>query len=95
MKGQNQFMEETAPTGYVAIIPAAGAGTRLPNRELSKELMPYAVSDRAEKPVISHLLNCFGQAGVDDTVVVLREDKTDIKNYLLGPEWSGRRSISQ
>jgi glucose-1-phosphate thymidylyltransferase len=91
MKGQNHVMEETVPSGYVAVIPAAGAGTRLPDRELSKELMPYASPDRAQKPVISHLLQCFSRAGVDDTVVVLRDDKTDIVDYLAGSEWSGKR----
>jgi glucose-1-phosphate thymidylyltransferase len=91
MKGQNQFMEGTTPSRYVAVIPAAGAGTRLPDRELSKELMPYSSPDRAEKPVISHLLQCLQRAGVDDVVIVLRDDKTDIVEYLTSPAWSGGR----
>ena len=91
MKGQNHVMEEPAPSGYVAVIPAAGAGTRLPDRELSKELMPFSSPGRAEKPVISHLLHCLGRAGVNDTIVVLRDDKTDIAEYLAGPEWCASR----
>ncbi len=91
MRGQNHVMEESVPSGYVAVIPAAGAGTRLPDRELSKELMPYSSPETNAKPVISHLLHCLGRAGVHDTVIVLRDDKTDIVDYLSGPEWSNKR----
>lgn len=91
MKGQNHVTEESRPTGYVAVIPAAGAGTRLPDRELSKELMPYGQPETGEEPVISHLLRCLGRAEIDDMIIVLRDDKTDIADYLAGTEWSDKR----
>jgi len=90
MKGQNHVMEESVRSGYVAVIPAAGAGTRLPDRELSKELMPYLSPDQVAKPVISHLLHSLGRANVDDTIVVLRDNKQDIVEYLAGPEWGNK-----
>jgi glucose-1-phosphate thymidylyltransferase len=86
MKGQNHVMEDSSPSEYVAVIPAAGAGTRLPDRELSKELLPYGSAEAGQKPVISHLVACLGQADIDDMIVVLRDDKTDIVDYLRGPE---------
>ena len=91
MKGQNHVIEESPPSAYVAVIPAAGAGTRLPDRELSKELMPYGGPETGGKPVISHLLRCLGQAEIDDMIIVMRDDKTDIADYLAGTEWSGKR----
>jgi glucose-1-phosphate thymidylyltransferase len=53
--------------------------------------MPYGRPEAGEKPVISHLLRCLGQAEIDDMIIVLRDDKTDIADYLAGPEWSGKR----
>lgn len=91
MKGQNYVMEESRPSGYVAVVPAAGAGTRLPDRELSKELMPFGRPETGGKPVISHLLRCLEQAEIDDMIIVLRDDKTDIADYLAGTEWSEKR----
>jgi glucose-1-phosphate thymidylyltransferase len=91
MKGQNHVIEESPPSAYVAVIPAAGAGTRLPGRELSKELMRYGRPETGGKPVISHLLRCLGQAEIDDMIIVMRDDKTDIADYLAGTEWSGKR----
>ena len=43
------------------------------------------------KPVISHLLRCLGKAKIDEMIVVLRDAKTDIADYLAGAEWSGYR----
>ncbi len=91
MKGRNHVIEESPPSAYVAVIPAAGAGTRLPDRELSKELMPYGGPGTGREAVISHLLRCLGQAEIDDMIIVLRDDKTDIADYLAGTEWSGKR----
>jgi glucose-1-phosphate thymidylyltransferase len=91
MKGRNQVIEESPPSAYVAVIPAAGAGTRLPDRELSKELIPFGGPGTGREPVISHLLRCLGQAEIDDMIIVLRDDKTDIADYLAGTEWSGKR----
>ena len=87
MKGQNHVTAESPPAGYVGVIPAAGAGTRLPDRELSKELMPYGRPGTGRKPVISHLLLCLGLADIDDMIIVLRDDKTDIADYLASPIW--------
>lgn len=87
MKGQHHVIEESLPSAYVAVIPAAGAGTRLPDRELSKELMPYGRPGTGGEPVISHLLRCLGQAEIDDMIIVLRDDKTDIAEYLASPKW--------
>ena len=86
MKGQNHVMEDSPRSEYVAVIPAAGAGTRLPDRELSKELLPYGSPETGRKPVISHLVECLGQAHINDMIVVLRNDKTDIVDYFRGPE---------
>lgn len=91
MKGQNHITEESGPSGYVAVIPAAGAGTRLPDRELSKELMPYGNAETDGKPVISYLLHCLGRAEIDDMIIVLRDDKTDIADYLAASEWQDKR----
>ena len=91
MKGRNHVMEDSRPSEYVAVIPAAGAGTRLPDRELSKELMPFGRPETGGKPVISHLLRCLEQADIDDMIIVMRDDKTDIADYLAGTEWSDKR----
>lgn len=91
MAEQNQVTEESLPSGYVAVIPAAGAGTRLPGRELSKELLPFGPPQAGSKPVISHLLRCLGLAAIDDLIIVVRDDKKDIMDYVAGPEWSNKR----
>jgi len=61
----------------------------LPDRELSKELMPFGRPGTGREPVISHLLRCLGQADIDDMIIVLRDDKTDIADYLANPKWGG------
>lgn len=91
MAEQNQVTEESSLSGYVAVIPAAGAGTRLPDRELSKELLPFGPPQAGSKPVISHLLRCLGRAAIDDLIIVVRDDKKDIMDYVAGPEWSNKR----
>ena len=91
MAEQNQVTEESLLSGYVAVIPAAGAGTRLPDRELSKELLPFGPRKDGSRPVISHLLRCLGQAAIDDLIIIVRDDKKDIMDYVAGPEWSDRR----
>jgi len=73
---------------YVALLPAAGIGSRLPNRPGSKELLRFGGSQESGKPVISHVLDCMGLAGIRDVIVVLREGKQDIFEYLTSSEWS-------
>jgi len=80
----DQFIENTEPPAYVGLIPAAGVGSRLPNRELSKEMLPYG---SARNPVISHLLGRMNLAGIHAVTIVLRPEKRDIREYLSGNKW--------
>ena len=75
------------PSAYVAIIPAAGVGSRLPGRKLSKELLPVGGAHATEMPVIACLLNSLQSAGVREVTVVIREGKQDMVEYLAGGEW--------
>jgi glucose-1-phosphate thymidylyltransferase len=84
-KGE-QNNQNSPPGEYVALIPAAGIGSRLPDRRLSKELLPIGQSG---KPVISHMLSCLRLAGVSNLSIVLRQGKRDISDYLAGKEWEG------
>ena len=70
------------------MLPAAGTGSRLPDRELSKQLLPFGSADGRGRPVISHLLGCVQEAGISDVIVVLRQQKQDIRSYLAGGEWA-------
>ncbi len=80
-------MEKSSDSEYVALLPAAGIGSRLPGRLLSKEMLPFGDTDQGGNPVISHVLSCMQQAGIDNVIVVLRHGKQDIYNYLMGSEW--------
>jgi len=82
---QNQGI--SGPAEYVALIPAAGLGTRLPERPLSKELLPFGQAGSTGTPVIVHLLSCLQQAGISNVSIVLRQGKWDIPDYLAGKEW--------
>jgi len=73
---------------YVALLPAAGIGSRLPNRHGSKELLRFGGGQEDGDPVISHVLSCVGLAGIRDVIVVLRDGKQDIFEYLTSSEWS-------
>jgi dTDP-glucose pyrophosphorylase len=55
------------------IVPAAGSGTRLPNRQCSKELIPVA-----GKPVIEYLLDRMVIGGADKICIVIAPGKADI-----------------
>jgi len=72
---------------YVGLIPAAGVGSRLPLRRLSKELLPFGGRSLARRPVISHLLSCFQRADVSNVIIALRAEKWDIPEYLAGKAW--------
>lgn len=76
-----------ADSEYVALLPAAGIGSRLPNRHGSKELLRYGGGRDDGVPVISHVLGCMGLSGISDVIVVLRDEKQDIFEYLTSSEW--------
>lgn len=79
------------PQAFVTVIPAAGRGTRLPGRSLSKEITPYVDSGGAERPLIAHLLDAAAQGGADKAIVVLRHDKQDIVDALGTDGGDGHR----
>ena len=66
----------------LGVVPAAGLGTRLPNRAKSKEILTVGTAHGRGQPSMSHLLRSFERAGVDDVAIVLRTGKQDIERYL-------------
>ena len=88
MKNGDRYLENSPDLEYVAILPAAGIGSRLPGRLLSKEMLPFGDTDQGGSPVISHVLSCMQQAEIDNVIVVLRREKKDIYNYLSTNEWN-------
>ena len=87
MNKGDQYLEKSPAAEYVALLPAAGVGSRLPGRLLSKELLPFRDGNKDDTPVISHVLSCIHQAGIDNVIVVLRHGKQDICDYLASKEW--------
>ena len=68
------------PDQVVAVIPAAGTGSRLGDSVSgSKE-----VAEVGGQPVIAYLLRRLRLAGIDQAVVVLREGKSDVQETLSG-----------
>ena len=88
MSRGDQYLEKLADSEYVALLPAAGIGSRLPDRLSSKELLRFGDNQKDGSPVISHVLSCMQIAGIDDVIVVLRDSKQDICEYLAGDEWN-------
>jgi len=86
-KGDQQ-LEKMTDSEYVALLPAAGIGSRLPNRVTSKELLRFGGGQEDSKPVISHVLSCMNLARINDMIVVLRDGKQDIVEYLTSSEWN-------
>jgi glucose-1-phosphate thymidylyltransferase len=84
-------MENSRRSKYVALVPAAGVGSRLPERRLSKELLPFGDAQSAGSPAVSILLNSFIAAGIEDLIIVIRLGKQDIQEYLSGSEWENCR----
>ncbi len=84
MFDDDQNIENSRPTGYVGLIPAAGFGSRLPALENAKEML--AVGDNS-RPVIANLLDIMAGAGIQDVTIVLRPQKTDLTNYLQSDVW--------
>lgn len=60
----------------VGVVPAAGLGTRLPNRTTSKELV-----ELAGEPVIEQLVRRLETGGCDRVIVVTRPEKEDVCEY--------------
>ena len=87
MSSDEYFVEKSIPSAYVGIVPAAGVGSRLPGRKLSKEILPVGGSAGTENPVLAHLLTSMHCAGVADVRVVLREGKQDVADYLARDQW--------
>jgi len=61
-----------------AVIPAAGKGTRfLPaTKEIPKEMLPLL-----DKPMIHYVVDEIVGSGIETAVLVITEDKLNIKNY--------------
>ena len=71
-----------------AIIPAAGKGTRfLPvTRVVPKEMLPVGA-----KPAIHCIVEEALEAGADDVVIIISEEKEIIRHYFEGdPELAGK-----
>ena len=80
--------------GFIALIPAAGIASRLPQVVGSKEMLPVAAAGVGHppgvetEPVICHLLRSLRQAGATETRIVLRTGKWDIPEYLSQHDWN-------
>ena len=71
-----------------AIIPAAGKGTRfLPvTRVVPKEMLPVGA-----KPAIHCIVEEAIEAGADDIVIIISEEKEIIRRYFEGdPSFAGK-----
>lgn len=80
----------------IGLLPAAGQGSRISPLPMSKELFPIGFQDLEDKGlrpkvVCQYLLEAMGQAGVQESFLILRSGKWDIPAYLgdgsqLGPK---------
>ena len=71
----------------IGLLPAAGQGSRISPLPMSKELFPIGFQDLADKglrPKVAcqYLLEAMGQAGVQESFLILRPGKWDIPAYL-------------
>ncbi len=81
----------------IGLIPAAGQAKRLGNIAWSKELIPIAstldhLNGEKEfqiKPIISYLIDRLILANVENILVVISKEKTDILKHLGNGENSG------
>lgn len=71
-------------TEILGLVPAAGAGRRLPGRATSKEILPLPQHLRAggQRVVADHLLRGFAAASIRRALVLLRPGKEDIRAAL-------------
>jgi len=78
---------------FVALIPAAGVGSRLPDCRQSKEMLLVhtqpgdAGQTRKVEPVIAYLMKSLRRAGITEASIVLRVGKQDIAEYLDSAIW--------
>ena len=74
---------EVSPKSVIAVILAAGSGSRL-GGETPKQLL-----DIAGRTVLEHSAAAFvGMSQIDEVVVVTRDDMVDeVKTMLSGPSW--------
>ena len=87
MPTDEQFVENSRPSAYVGLIPAAGVGSRLPDRNSSKEVLQVRGRDGQFRPVIAHLLTSMEMAGVTEVTAVIRDGKQDVMDYLSKENW--------
>ncbi len=70
---------------FVAVIPAAGRGTRISPSPCSKEIYPVGwqtINGKKKPKVISqYLLESLRSAGISKAFIVIRDDKWDIPKY--------------
>ena len=81
------------PGEIVAVIPAAGQGTRLGDIPCSKEMLPLkpAVDDRfrpapGSRVAIEDQIHVLAENGIRDAIIATAPDKKDIRDFLgAGP----------
>jgi glucose-1-phosphate thymidylyltransferase len=72
----------------VGLVPAAGRASRLGNLAGSKELLPLGFrgagpgGEMEVRPVCASLFDAFRESGIRQALVVLRQGKWDIPDYL-------------
>ncbi|MEO0350539.1 MAG: sugar phosphate nucleotidyltransferase [Cyanobacteria bacterium P01_A01_bin.15] len=76
-----------SPQRIIGLVPAAGQGSRISPLPMSKELFPIGFQDLAHrglrpKVACQYLLEAMGQAGVEESFLILRPGKWDIPAYL-------------
>ncbi|MEM1242328.1 MAG: sugar phosphate nucleotidyltransferase [Cyanobacteria bacterium P01_H01_bin.26] len=76
-----------SPQKIIGLVPAAGQGSRISPLPMSKELFPIGFQDLAHrglrpKVACQYLLEAMGQAGVEESFLILRPGKWDIPAYL-------------
>ena len=67
----------------IALIPAAGTGSRLPGLRGSKEILEVASTPLGKrKPALQHLLESISDSGIEQIVVITRPEKTDLLDFI-------------
>ena len=75
-----------------AIVPAAGIGKRLRPHTLTT---PKALFNVAGKPIIGHILDFLIDGGIDDIVVVVGYESSQVERYLHEQYPEGTRTVQQ
>lgn len=72
---------------FAAIILAAGKGTRM------KSKLPKVLHKLSGKPMLEHVLDAAGEAGVDDEIVIVGFGSEKVTEFLgTGPVWPSRKN---